>query len=103
MDSQSEMLQLFLYLETQLKELFCYSLKLFLIAYKLYQNCVLQLRGKATVVADVPKNLMLSQGNEKWKKKAARIQEIGKLSLSCCGMSVNHEEGLGNAEWDMEL
>lgn len=34
---------------------------------------------------------MLNQGNERWKKKPARIQEIGKLSLSYCGMSVNHE------------
>lgn len=34
---------------------------------------------------------MLNQGTEKWKKKTASIQEIGKLSLSYCGLSVNHE------------
>lgn len=42
---------------------------------------------------------MLNQGPEKRKKKAARIQEIGKLSLSYCGLNVNHEMKRG---WEMQ-
>lgn len=58
---------------------------------------MLQLKVKATLLVDVLRNVILNQENEKWKKKAARIQEVGKLRLSYCGMSVNHEMGMGNA------
>lgn len=48
-------------------------------------------RGKAELLADVLKNVLLRKGNEKRKKKAARNQEIGNLRLCCCGLSANHE------------
>lgn len=40
---------------------------------------------KAAALVDVLKNLMLNQGNEKWKKnKAARFQETKNLHLGYC-------------------
>lgn len=46
----------------------------------------------ANLLVDVLKNLMLNQGNEKWKKnKAARFEETRELGLGYCWVSVNHE------------